>query len=90
MRDDIMYPQTLANELGLSRNVVYRELRKGTIPSLKVGDRYVISRAIVEQLLRGELIGRQAPGTLMRAAKIPGAPKPKRLAKPGGDVWGAI
>ena len=42
----------LAVELGLSRQVVYRELRAGRIPSIRLGRRFVIPRAAVEEWLR--------------------------------------
>lgn len=42
----------LALELGLSRQVVYRELRAGRIPSIRLGRRFVIPRAAVQEWLR--------------------------------------
>lgn len=42
----------LARELGLSRQVVYRELRAGRIPSIRLGRRFVIPRAAVQEWLR--------------------------------------
>ena len=42
----------LAVELGLSRQVVYRELRAGRIPSIRLGRRFVIPRAAVQEWLR--------------------------------------
>ena len=51
----ILTPEDLAQELNVSRNLVYRQLRAGTIPHLKLGDKYLISRATLEKLLSGEL-----------------------------------
>ena len=42
----------LARELGLSRQVVYRELRAGRIPSIRLGRRFVIPRTAVQEWLR--------------------------------------
>jgi excisionase family DNA binding protein len=37
----------LANELGLSRAVVYREIRAGRIPHLRLGRRIVLPRSAI-------------------------------------------
>lgn len=44
----------VAAELDVSLALVYRQLRNGTIPHLKLGDKYLISRATLEKLLTGE------------------------------------
>jgi excisionase family DNA binding protein len=54
-RNQAIYPsvEALAAELGLSRAVVYRELRAGRIPAIRVGPRrFVIPRAAVAEWLR--------------------------------------
>jgi len=50
----VLTPEELAEELNVSRNLVYRQLRAGVIPHLKLGDLYLISRATLEKLLSGE------------------------------------
>ena len=42
----------LARELGLGRLTVYGALRDGTIPSIRVGKRYVLPRAAIQEWLR--------------------------------------
>jgi len=42
----------LARELGLGRLTVYSALRNGTIPSIRVGKRYVLPRAAIQEWLR--------------------------------------
>ena len=42
----------LARELGLGRLTVYAALRDGTIPSIRVGKRYVLPRTAIAEWLR--------------------------------------
>jgi excisionase family DNA binding protein len=42
----------LAQELCLGRLTVYAALRNGTIPSIRVGKRYVLPRAAIQEWLR--------------------------------------
>lgn len=49
----VLTPEEVAQELHVSRNLVYRGLRNGIIPHLRLGDRYLISRATLEKLLAG-------------------------------------
>lgn len=42
----------LARELGLGRLTVYTALRNGTIPSIRVGKRYVLPRAAIADWLK--------------------------------------
>jgi len=44
----------LAKELGISRNLAYRQVREGKIYSIKCGDRYLIPIKTLEKLLSGE------------------------------------
>lgn len=57
----VLTPEMVAQELNVSRNLIYRQLRAGVIPHLKLGDKYLISRATLEKLLSGES---QAPGKI--------------------------
>ena len=50
----VLTPEDVARELNVSRNLIYRQLRAGTIPHLKLGTLYLISRATLEKLLSGE------------------------------------
>jgi excisionase family DNA binding protein len=50
-------PEELARILGISRNGVYRGLRDGTIPHVRIGNRYVIPKMSVGSWLAD--IGRQ-------------------------------
>lgn len=45
-------PNELAAMLGLSRQGVYVGLRNGNIPSIRLGKRFVIPRAAIEQWLQ--------------------------------------
>ena len=42
----------LAQELGLGRLTVYAALRNGTIPSIRVGKRYILPRAAIAEWLK--------------------------------------
>jgi excisionase family DNA binding protein len=42
----------LAAELGVSRATAYTGLREGTIPGIRLGNRFIIPRAAVSQWLR--------------------------------------
>ncbi len=37
--------------LGLARSSAYRGVKNGDIPSWKIGNRYIISRAVITQML---------------------------------------
>ena len=50
----VLTPEEVAEELNVSRNLIYRQLRAGVIPHLKLGDLYLISRATIDKLLSGE------------------------------------
>ena len=45
-------PQDLSEVLGVSRASVYRGLRSGNIPCIRLGKRFVIARAAIEEWLR--------------------------------------
>jgi len=43
----------VADELGISINLAYRQVREGYIYSIKCGDRYLIPKKAFERLLSG-------------------------------------
>jgi excisionase family DNA binding protein len=43
----------LAKELRVSVNLIYRQVREGKIYSIKLGDRYLIPKRALENLLLG-------------------------------------
>jgi len=42
----------LAAELGINRAGTYKALREGTIPAIRLGKRFVIPRAAIQEWLR--------------------------------------
>ena len=42
----------LARELGISRQAAYRELNNGSIPSIRMGRRFIIPRTAIQEWLR--------------------------------------
>ncbi|MFC2033930.1 helix-turn-helix domain-containing protein [Chloroflexota bacterium] len=50
----VLTVKELAEELRISINLAYREVREGKIYSIKVGDRYLIPRKALDKLLSGE------------------------------------
>jgi excisionase family DNA binding protein len=53
LQNKVMTPYDVANELHISLPLVYRQLRNGTIPHVKLGDKYLISRSSFEKWLAG-------------------------------------
>ncbi len=49
----VLTVKEVAKELGISQNLVYRQVREGKIYSIKCGDRYLIPKKAFEQLLSG-------------------------------------
>jgi excisionase family DNA binding protein len=49
----VLTVEELAKELGISRNLAYRQVRAGKIYSIKCGDRYLIPVKSLEKLLSG-------------------------------------
>jgi excisionase family DNA binding protein len=47
-----MRPEELGDMLGVSRASVYAGLRSGVIPSIRIGKRYIIARAAIDEWLR--------------------------------------
>jgi excisionase family DNA binding protein len=48
----------LAKEIGISRNATYSGLRRGIIPSIRIGKRFILPRAAISEWLR--TAGKQA------------------------------
>lgn len=49
----VLTVKELAQELGISINLAYREVREGKIYSIKCGDRYLIPKKAFEEMLSG-------------------------------------
>jgi excisionase family DNA binding protein len=49
----VMTVKELADELGISINLAYRQVRQGKIYSIKCGTRYLIPKKTFEQMLSG-------------------------------------
>lgn len=49
----VLTVKELAQELGISINLAYRQVREGKIYSIKCGDRYLIPKKAFEELLSG-------------------------------------
>jgi len=49
----VLTVKELAQELGISANLAYRQVREGKIYSIKCGDRYLIPKRAFEELLSG-------------------------------------
>lgn len=49
----VLTVEELAKELGISRNLAYRQVRAGKIYSIKCGDRYLVPVKALEKLLSG-------------------------------------
>lgn len=47
----VLSVEDVAKALGLNRNTIYREVRSGRIPSVRVGDRFLIPKAAFEKWL---------------------------------------
>lgn len=52
-KDYVTIPQ-LANLLGVSRIAIYRRVKKGKIPAIKIGGTYVISDVTISSILGKE------------------------------------
>lgn len=48
---DIYEVDELASRLGICRQAIYRGLREGTIPSIRLGKRFIIPRSAVNEWL---------------------------------------
>ncbi|GEM_PF-3771370 len=45
--------------LGISRDKLYDMVRKDQFPAIKCGQRYVVSKAVVDRILSGEIVLKQ-------------------------------
>ena len=52
--DLVLSVEAAAKALHISRNLAYEAVRRGEIPSIRVGKRYLIPRRALERLLEGE------------------------------------
>ena len=50
----IMTPQDVAKETSSSLRFIYRQLKKGVIPHVRLGDKYLIGRKSFEAWLNGD------------------------------------
>lgn len=50
----VLTPQEIAEELHVLLRLVYRQLHNGTIPHVKLGDKYLIQREAFERWLSGQ------------------------------------
>lgn len=50
----VLTPAEVSENLGLSLRLVYRQMKAGVIPSVKVGDRFLIPKVQYERWLSGE------------------------------------
>ena len=50
----VLTVQEVAQELRISRNLAYQQVRRGFIYSVKLGDRYLIPRKALDDLLNGQ------------------------------------
>lgn len=51
MRGDVLTPKEVGEILRLSYPTVMRRIKEGSIPSTKFGDRYRISRSVLDKTL---------------------------------------
>ena len=51
--DSLIYPsvKALADELGISLALAYRHLSDGSIPAVRLGNRYIISKSAIQRWL---------------------------------------
>jgi len=54
MSDSALTPEQVAELLNVTRETIYRKLRKGEIPAARVGKVWRISRETIDRMLRGE------------------------------------
>jgi excisionase family DNA binding protein len=53
---DVLTVEEAAIRLRIGRNTAYEACRQGTIPAIHIGDRWLIPRAALERMLRGETL----------------------------------
>ncbi len=52
---EVLTVEEVAKALGICRALAYKQVRAGVIPSVKVGDRYLISKTAFKRWLSGEM-----------------------------------
>ncbi len=57
----VLTPYEVADKLGLSLRCVYKQLKAGVIPCVKVGDKYLIPKSAFERWLNCQAIGPNKP-----------------------------
>jgi excisionase family DNA binding protein len=53
VESEVLTVDEVAQVLRLNRNTAYRAIHDGTIPSLRIGDRYLVPRVRLDALLAG-------------------------------------
>jgi excisionase family DNA binding protein len=53
--ETVMTPADLAEETHLSLRFIYQQMKKGVIPNVKVGDRYLIGREAFLRWVNGDI-----------------------------------
>ncbi len=51
---EVLTPEETAKRLRLGRNAVYAALAKGEIPSIRIGRKILVSRAVIDRMVAGE------------------------------------
>lgn len=54
--DDILTPEQVAAWLSVSVSTVYRELRAGNLPGIKVGSQWRVSRSALARVMSGPVL----------------------------------
>ncbi len=50
----VLSPQEIAAETNCSLQFIYKQLREGNIPHIRLGDKYLVSRNVFEAWITGE------------------------------------
>ena len=48
--------QEAGARLGLGRSAAYAAVKRGDIPALRIGGKWIVPHVLLEQILRGELV----------------------------------
>lgn len=60
---DFLTPEMLSSVLPVSRSTLYRALHQGTIPCMRIGKRFILSRAHLERWLEDNLYHNEVCGS---------------------------
>lgn len=77
MPEEMLTSREVARKLRMSERTVHRLARKGTLPGVKVGRRWLFSRSALDEWLKERL---DEGGRLPGGGTYPAAPAPVRLA----------